>query len=103
MHQLVAHEYQSEVSARVDTARCPHCLIYFHTHRRLMHHMMRDRPMCGERAIQHMPRLAGVRPYEACRGALSKLPTDSTQTIPPQKRAAVRMPGPSPRWAVDRA
>eukprot|EP00969_Alexandrium_andersonii_P085235 3758546-Alexandrium_andersonii.AAC.1 len=64
---------------------------------------MPDKPLCGERAIQHLPRLAGVRPYEAHRGALSKLPSDSTQTIPPQKRAAIRMRGPPPRWAAVRA
>eukprot|EP00969_Alexandrium_andersonii_P105222 4643155-Alexandrium_andersonii.AAC.1 len=67
MQQLRGHEYQSEVSARIDTVWCPRCLVYLHTYHRLARHMMRDEPLYGERAIQHMPRLAGARPYEARR------------------------------------
>eukprot|EP00969_Alexandrium_andersonii_P131374 5809150-Alexandrium_andersonii.AAC.1 len=103
MHQVTAHDYKSGVSARTDVVWCPACLKYFHTYRRLMHHMLRDVPRCGRLVVENMPELEGARPYEARRGALAKLPIDAKSDYPPQHRAVVLMPGPLPRWAAEGA
>eukprot|EP00969_Alexandrium_andersonii_P167634 7410901-Alexandrium_andersonii.AAC.1 len=62
--------------------------------------MVGGAPQCGRGAVVNLPPLQWPSPYHARRGASARLPTDESDTVPPQHRAMVVVPGPLTPWST---
>eukprot|EP00969_Alexandrium_andersonii_P015042 657382-Alexandrium_andersonii.AAC.1 len=100
MHQVRVHNKASPYAQRIDTPWCPCCLAYMHTVRRVVRHVAQGAKACRERCVEYLPPVVD-NPYEQYE--INREPRKSNRAPPasqPDQRAAVRMPGPLPRWAV---
>eukprot|EP00969_Alexandrium_andersonii_P019219 839146-Alexandrium_andersonii.AAC.1 len=100
MHKVRAHGHTNAIATKTVTPWCPSCMMFFHTTRRTMRHLLQSAPRCKQAVLENVSDQVQA-PYQAFLDsqAEAKKGKGSGSTPDLARAPAIRAQGPLPEWS----